>query len=337
MKTITIAGGGLAGLSLGITLRRRGVPVVLHEAGDYPRHKVCGEFMAGTTPGLTDRLGLSDILQQGVFNRSSVWFARGREVLRRSLPLPVPGISRHKLDAAMAGLFCELGGDLRVGSTRAGEPREGWVLATGRPPGEPRWIGLKAHFAGVETVADLEMHLGRGGYAGLARIEEGWVNVCGLFRARRLKKRTDAGILPDYLDACGLAGLADRLRPARQREGSGKAVARMGFSRFHSPPGILAIGDACAAIPPFTGNGMTMALESADTAVGPLTFFAEGQLEWSDTIRQTRHLLNQRFGQRLRAARVLHPLPTRLGQLPFPLMRVAGSLIPFNLLYRALH
>jgi 2-polyprenyl-6-methoxyphenol hydroxylase-like FAD-dependent oxidoreductase len=46
-KPITIVGGGLAGLTLGIGLRRRGVPAALWEAGHYPRHRVCGEFICG--------------------------------------------------------------------------------------------------------------------------------------------------------------------------------------------------------------------------------------------------------------------------------------------------
>jgi len=35
MQSITIIGGGLAGLSLGCALRRHEVPVVVKEAGDY--------------------------------------------------------------------------------------------------------------------------------------------------------------------------------------------------------------------------------------------------------------------------------------------------------------
>ena len=44
---LTIAGGGLAGLSLAIALRRHGVDVTVYEAGNYPRHRVCGEFISG--------------------------------------------------------------------------------------------------------------------------------------------------------------------------------------------------------------------------------------------------------------------------------------------------
>ena len=57
-RLIEIIGGGLAGLSLGIALRRAGVPVALHEAGAYPRHRVCGEFIAGLEGSTIERLGL---------------------------------------------------------------------------------------------------------------------------------------------------------------------------------------------------------------------------------------------------------------------------------------
>jgi len=46
-RSVEVVGGGLAGLSLGLALRRRGVPVTVWEAGHYPRHRVCGEFITG--------------------------------------------------------------------------------------------------------------------------------------------------------------------------------------------------------------------------------------------------------------------------------------------------
>ena len=45
-KPITIAGGGVAGLALGVALAQRGIPVELFDKGAYPRHRVCGEFIA---------------------------------------------------------------------------------------------------------------------------------------------------------------------------------------------------------------------------------------------------------------------------------------------------
>src|SRR5262245_66138017 len=62
LKTVTIIGWGLAGLSLGIGLRQRGVPVVIWEAGHYPRHRVCGEFINGHGQGTLGRLGLREKL-----------------------------------------------------------------------------------------------------------------------------------------------------------------------------------------------------------------------------------------------------------------------------------
>src|SRR5579863_2989570 len=57
-EPVTIIGGGLSGLTLGIGLRQRDVPVTIHESGDYPRHRVCGEFISGRGQLVLDRLGL---------------------------------------------------------------------------------------------------------------------------------------------------------------------------------------------------------------------------------------------------------------------------------------
>src|SRR3954469_12996095 len=70
---VEIIGGGLAGLSLGLALRRQGVPVVLHEAGDYPRHRVCGEFITGLADATIDRLGLRPALADALRHHEVAW------------------------------------------------------------------------------------------------------------------------------------------------------------------------------------------------------------------------------------------------------------------------
>ena len=61
-RPVEIVGGGLAGLSLGLALRRAAVPVTIFEAGVYPRHRVCGEFIAGLDTDTISRLGLDELL-----------------------------------------------------------------------------------------------------------------------------------------------------------------------------------------------------------------------------------------------------------------------------------
>ena len=69
---ITIIGGGLAGLTLGIALRQRDVPVTLFEAGGYPRHRVCGEFICGNGIEVLRELGLhSKFLAAGAIEARS--------------------------------------------------------------------------------------------------------------------------------------------------------------------------------------------------------------------------------------------------------------------------
>ena len=80
---ITIVGGGLAGLSLGIALRRRGVPVNLHEAGVYPRHRVCGEFISGVSQCTFDSLGIEDLFTM----RRNIVRPRGFFATEESSPL----------------------------------------------------------------------------------------------------------------------------------------------------------------------------------------------------------------------------------------------------------
>src|SRR5262245_65586909 len=102
MKPITIIGGGVAGLSLGLGLRQRSIPVRVLEAGEYPRHRVCGEFLSGSGVETLDRLGLLRSLESGdaVAGRSVAFFDGGRCLGTRALPTQALCISRHVLDSA---------------------------------------------------------------------------------------------------------------------------------------------------------------------------------------------------------------------------------------------
>jgi 2-polyprenyl-6-methoxyphenol hydroxylase-like FAD-dependent oxidoreductase len=72
--------------------------------------------------------------------------------------------------------------------------------------------------------------------------------------------------------------------------------------------------------PPVTGNGMSMAFESAEMAIGPLAAYSRGQINWEEAQRQIAALCDAAFSRRLAWARVLQwmmvspAIQSRLGE-----------------------
>jgi flavin-dependent dehydrogenase len=337
MRPIEIIGGGLAGLSLGLALRRAGAPVSVFEAGAYPRHRVCGEFITGLAASTIARLGLEPPLRDALLHHDVAWFIDGQPVRRQRLPAPARAISRHRLDARLAGALVESGGQLQA-NTRVANlvPAPGRVFTTGRRRAPSPWLGLKIHARNLPLHCDLELHLGDEAYLGLTRVEDGRVNVCGLFRRRDLSA-PGAALLLAYLRAARLPALAGRLAGADFDPESFAAVAGVAFDPHVPAAGRLALGDACAMVPPFTGNGMAMAFQSAEIALDPLLAYAAGSAAWPATTRAIQRALARRFRLRLAAADLLHPFLlqpprqrwlTRLGRV---------HLLPLRPLYSVLH
>lgn len=342
MKTVNITGGGLAGLSLGIALRDRGVPVEVREAGSYPRHRVCGEFITGVSEETLERLGILKSLSPSLNLTRTCWYSLDRMVYRRELPRPAWGISRWALDAALAERFTEAGGVLKTGRRIRwrGEPEPGVVWATGSRPaprGGDKWMGLKIHLRGLSLEDDLELHLGTGGYAGISRIEGGAVNLCGLFRQRPELEGRGSALVEAYLEANGLHGLLRRIRAAEIDEASFCAVAGLNYRLWRPPTPGFVLGDNWALIPPFTGNGMSMAFESAACAVDPLVSWSGGRVAWEDCLKDYRRRLRARLSPRIRRARLLH------AGLLIPKSRIMlawlarKDVLPFRILYALTH
>jgi 2-polyprenyl-6-methoxyphenol hydroxylase-like FAD-dependent oxidoreductase len=174
------------------------------------------------------------------------------------------------------------------------------------------------------------MHAGSNGYAGVAEVEDGWFNVCGLFRIDRSLVATGADLLPAYLARGGNSMLAAALRSARWRDGSFSAVAGFKLGRQTALPGLMAIGDAQSMIPPFTGNGMSMAFQAAECAVAPLAAWSRGETAWQDAAATVRDNLAGRFRLRLAVAEALHPVLLGSGGRTVLRGLAAARLLPFR-------
>jgi flavin-dependent dehydrogenase len=338
-RPITIVGGGLAGLSLGIALRRAGVDTRIIEAGHYPRHRVCGEFITGLDDATIETLGIAPAFAGAGSLRHVTFFRRGRAIGRHALPSPARAISRYTLDARLAGLFTAASGRLATDQRQGVENLEqGWVQTTGRKRRDDSpWIGLKLHARNLTRSDELELHLGDGAYVGLSAVEDGWVNVCGLFHRRPGLRFDREAALSSWLCASGLGELAKRLEAAEIRPGSRSAVAGFGFDhRLPASDGVR-LGDASVMIPPFTGNGMAMAFLGAALALGPLVAWARGGPSWPETTDAIRRSLQRAFTRRLACAAGLHPFLLKpAGQYCLGTAGRAG-LLPVGAIYRLLH
>ncbi len=338
MNPITIIGGGLAGLSLGIALRKRNIDVTIHEAGIFPRHKVCGEFIAGVKSDTLKELGITRHLDDACLHRHTAWFLNGRQVRDDMLPRPAMGISRYLLDHRLAQDFERLGGILHTHHRiRDLAVEKGQVWAAGRQITQSNWIGIKVHSLDYPLASDLEVHLGKYGYAGASSVENGRVNICGLFRRRSEIKVKKQDLLLAYLEACGMNNMAGRLAKAEIDEDSSTGIAAIDFNHCHQSDERIYLGDQFTVIPPFTGNGMSMAFEAGALVAEPLNAYALDKQSWSETVTKVNRLLLRKFRLRLKVSRIMHPwlyTPT-LQKFLFGLSRT--HLLPFQSLFKILH
>ncbi len=284
-----IAGGGPAGAAAAIALARTGHAPLLIERNRETGDALCGGFLSWRTRDALDRLGIDRVALGGhPIARVRVFAAGGCG--EAPLPGGAVGVSRRRLDglllarAEAEGAAIERGIAIRSASPGSVELADGatiasetLLLATGkhdcrglarpRPPGDPA-LGLRRRIAPVTALRRLvgdaiELHLFRGGYAGLLLQEDGSANLCMAVRKSRL---AEAGGDPDRL----MAALAAESPALAERLGFAQGVAVFdavgsvpyGWRAHDTRPGIFRLGDQAAVIPSLAGEGIGIALAS---------------------------------------------------------------------------
>ena len=342
-RSITIAGGGLAGLTLGILLRRENVAVEIRDAGTYPRHRVCGECFSGHGFEILKGLGLEDFPEPlGQPATSLRFFTAGRSTRSFQLPHPALSVDRSALDARMADEFRKRGGVLRENFrwTESFEQR-GVVRATGRRLGRTgtnggdRYIGLKVHARNLPLSADVELHFSPEGYVGLSRLRDGTVNICGLVRkngAHQSASLRDPSVFLPVLTG----EVRENMASAAFEDDSFSAVAGISLKREHSlHPKECRIGDSICMIPPLTGNGMSLAVESAAIAAPALRDYARGSIDWTAALGEISQKCEKAFAGRMRFAAILQRAAFNAGGRLFLLSLLKTAPRMLNLWYHA--
>ena len=350
MSDAVVVGAGPAGSAAAIGLARAGAGVLLLERTRETGDALCGGFLSWRTLARLDALGIDRARLGGQAVRRVRLFA-GRRRSETTLPAEAMGVSRLRLDGALQAAAVAAGAGFERGvqaSTIEGDSvrtRDGATLAAraiflaagkhgfrGFPREPAAWqrgdpvLGLRlrlpAHPALDRLVGDaVELHLFDRGYAGLVRQEDGSGNLCLAVHKSRLD---EAGGEPvALLGALGdqFPFLGERLAAADWTRGV-DAIGHVpyGWRTADTAPGLFRLGDQAGVIPSLAGEGMGIALASADAAVAA----------WRDGGAGAAPAFQRRFAQRLARPLGLANLLWRAGESPATaaMLTAAASLFP---------
>lgn len=344
---VAIIGGGPAGSSAAITAARLGARAVLFEAKDYPRHKVCGEFVSAEAlevlGGLLEKTSAKQAMFDGApaIHRTRLWL--GARTVEAPVSPAALSMSRYALDAQLwsaaqatgveARAQCEVSsfhgdGPFRL-TTSCGEyAARALIVAAGRwsqftrdrsvPPG-PRWIGVKGHFQEETSSASTDLYFFRGGYCGVQPVGAGIVNACAMVRSDCAKSLEDVFRRHPRL-ALRAAGWSRATVPV--------TTAPLIYRRPAPVQGNVAFGgDAAAFIDPFAGDGISIALRSGEAAARCIAGFLSGKVTLGQAIAAYQDEYSRRFAPLLSAAsriRSVLALPPVLRSAAFELLRLPG-------------
>lgn len=338
---IAITGGGLAGLSLAIQLRRKGYSIILFEKEKYPFHKVCGEYISLESWDFLSSLGVDlAALKVPVITQLQVSAVNGK-LLTQKLPLGGFGISRYRLDnllmqiASAEGVVikentkvqdikfvqdsfeidCSVGiYKARVAAGSFGK-RSNLDIKWKRPfTTAPKnklnnYIGVKYHAKINFPFDTIALHNFQNGYCGIVRIEDNTYNICYLTTADNLQQCNGDIKEMERLILSSNPHLKHLFTESELAHQSPITISRISFEKKSQVDNhVLMAGDAAGMITPLCGNGMSMALHGSKIAAAHIHDFLQHNIDRHQLEKNYTLEWNRQFAQRLLMGRRIQRL-----------------------------
>lgn len=334
---ITIIGGGLAGLTCAIHLLKYGFEVSLIEKQQYPKHKVCGEYISNEVLPYLNWLEIDlTALHPTSISHFELSSPSGK-VLGCALPLGGFGISRFTLDHFLWELARQRGCNCiqdTVTSVKFLEDRFELELAgkgmlhaeivlgafgkrssldqkLSRPflLKKSPWLAVKGHYSGSFRDDLVALHNFQGGYCGASKVESDRINICYLtdyksFKAYKNIQDFQKNVL--YKNP-RLEHLFENSTPLFDQP---LTISQVSFEKKEPVYAhMLMIGDTAGLIHPLCGNGMAMAIHSAKIAAELLLDYRNKRLANREELESAyEQQWNAQFRGRLRTAHFLSGL-----------------------------
>ena len=291
MFDIIIIGGGLAGLVNAVHLSKAGLKVKVIEKNDFPKHKVCGEYISNEVLPYLSYLGINPFVAGAVAIKKFSLSTPNGKTISTTLPLGGFGISRYTLDnilyhkALANGCTVEkevvtqidfLADSFKTTTRNGGEYLSKFVIgAFGKRSNidvkyqrafiqqKAPFLGVKGHYTGDFPDDLVALHNFKGGYCGVSKVENNRINICYLTDFKAFKKYRNIEIFQEEVlfKNPHLKALFAQAQPLFEAP---ITISQVSFRPKQSVENhILMSGDAAGMIHPLCGNGMGMAIHSA--------------------------------------------------------------------------
>ncbi|MBF6642094.1 NAD(P)/FAD-dependent oxidoreductase [Flavobacterium sp. J49] len=356
---VVIIGGGLAGLTAAIHLRKLNIPVALIEKNSYPKHKVCGEYLSNEVLPYWQWLNISiEELKPTHINQLQFSTVSGKTI-NTNLPLGGFGVSRYALDYYLYQKAIADGCEIVHESiekihftddvftiTTATETiiKSKIVLgAFGKRSNidiqlnrnfiqkKSPWLAVKAHYNGDFPNEVVGLHNFKGGYCGVSKVEDNRINICYLASYETFKKHRDSDLYQKEVLEQN-PHLKNIFQSTKLLFEKPLTISQISFEQKRPVEShILMIGDTAGLIHPLCGNGMAMAIHSAKIAAEVIDDFLKEKIKSRTALEQiyAQHW-NKNFKRRLRIGRLLSNILLRpkLSNMAFRIVMIAPFLLP---------
>lgn len=335
---VVIIGGGLAGLTSAIHLSQKGLKVILIEKSDYPRHKVCGEYISNEILPYLVWLG-ADVSKLNPTNITNFEFTTNSgKAATAKLPLGGFGISRYVLDHFLYQKALENNCTIiKETVTNVSFDNDVFTVITpnkiltakivlgafGKRSNidqvldrdfihkKSPWLAVKAHYSGDFDNDLVALHNFAGGYCGVSKVENNKINICYLADYATFKQYKN---IEDYQQ--NVLYKNKHLRAVFENStllfDKPITISQISFDKKQPVENhILMIGDTAGLIHPLCGNGMAMAIHSAKIASELiLEYYSNKPMSRQSLEKKYTKEWNLHFGKRIYMGRILAQILT---------------------------
>lgn len=356
---VVIIGGGLAGLTAAIHLRKLDIPVTLIEKNSYPKDKVCGEYISNEVIPYFQWLNITvEDLKPTHINKLQFSTISGKTI-NTVLPLGGFGISRYALDnflfqkAVADGCHVihesveNIHFDNNVFTIKTSAEtmiKSDIVLgAFGKRSNidiqldrnfiqqKSHWLAVKAHYEGNFSNDVVGLYNFNGGYCGVSKVENNRINICYLASYETFKNHKHSDLFQKEVLEQN-PHLKDIFQNTKLIFEKPLTISQISFEpKLPVEKHILMIGDTAGLIHPLCGNGMAMAIQSAKIAVEAIDDYIHQRIKTRAQLEKkyTQHW-NQTFKSRLKTGRLLANilLKPKLSNIVFRIVMIAPFLLP---------